>query len=102
MTAAIFHMQQLPIWSIRLDSAGVVYAQDLKFCDSMDKDGSVGVWSYLDLPDPEKGAPGFPRLLIENRAYASKAFRKLHMELAHRQDGLQVPYTQLPLIHLSR
>ncbi|KAK9907725.1 hypothetical protein WJX75_008795 [Coccomyxa subellipsoidea] len=64
--------------------------QDLKFCDSMDKDKSVGVWSYMDLPDPEKGAPGYPRLLIENRAYATKAFRKLHLELAHRQDGLQV------------
>ena len=50
----------------------------------------MGVWSYMDLPDPEKGAPGYPRLLIENRAYATKAFRKLHLELAHRQDGLQV------------
>ncbi|EIE26217.1 ferredoxin-dependent bilin reductase [Coccomyxa subellipsoidea C-169] len=44
----------------------------------------------MDLPDPEKGAQGYPRLLIENRAYATKAFRKLHLELAHRQDGLQV------------
>ena len=68
-----------------------MYSQDLKFCDSMDKDKSVGVWSYMDLPDPEKGAQGYPRLLIENRAYATKAFRKLHLELAHRQDGLQVP-----------
>ncbi|CAL8462694.1 g2227 [Coccomyxa elongata] len=64
--------------------------EDLKFCDSMDVDKSVGIWSYIDLPDPDKGVPGYPRLLIENRAYATKAFRKLHMELAHRQDGLQV------------
>ena len=71
--------------------------QDLKFCDSMDTDKSVGIWSYIDLPDPEKGAPGYPRLLIENRAYATKAFRKLHMELAHRQDGLQVPRLTLEI-----
>jgi hypothetical protein len=63
--------------------------QDLKFMDSMDKDKSFGIWSYIDLPDPAKGEEGFPRLLIENRAYRSRVFRKLHMELAHRQDGLQ-------------
>lgn len=51
----------------------------------------MGAWSYLDVPDPQKGEQGFPRLLIENRAYATRAFRKLHLELAHRQDGLQVP-----------
>lgn len=58
--------------------------------DSLDKDRAVGGWSYLDLPDPAKGQEGYPRLLIENRAYASRVFRKLHMELAHRQDGMQV------------
>jgi len=62
----------------------------------MDAEGHVGIWSYLDVPDPQKGEQGFPRLLIENRAYASRAFRKLHLELAHRQDGLQV----LPLSSL--
>jgi phycocyanobilin:ferredoxin oxidoreductase len=29
-------------------------------------------------------------LLIENRVYSSRVFRKLHLEVAHRQDGLQV------------
>lgn len=32
----------------------------------------------------------YPRLLIENRVYCSRVFRKLHIELAYRQDGLQV------------
>ena len=32
---------------------------------------------------------GYPRLLIENRVYSSRVFRKLHLELAVRQDGLQ-------------
>lgn len=64
--------------------------QDLKFVDSLDKDKSFGIWSYIDIPDPDKGEDGYPRLLIENRAYRNRVFRKLHMELAHRQDGLQV------------
>jgi hypothetical protein len=33
---------------------------------------------------------GYPRLLIENRIYSSRVFRKLHLEVAVRQDGLQV------------
>lgn len=33
---------------------------------------------------------GYPRLLIENRVYSSRVFRKLHLEVAYRQDGLQV------------
>lgn len=30
------------------------------------------------------------RLLIENRVYESRVFRKLHLEAAVRSDGLQV------------
>ena len=60
--------------------------------DSLDKDKHSGKWSYMDLPDPAKGAEGYPRMLIENRAYCTKVFRKLHIELAHRQDGLQVQH----------
>lgn len=33
---------------------------------------------------------GYPRLMIENRIYSSRVFRKLHLEVATRQDGLQV------------
>lgn len=68
--------------------------QDLKFVDSMDQTNSSGAWSYLDLADPAKGQEGYPRLLIENRAYCSRVFRKLHIELAHRQDGMQVTSCQ--------
>jgi hypothetical protein len=56
----------------------------------MDASKSFGLWSYLDIADPAKGQEGYPRLLIENRAYCSTVFRKLHLELAHRQDGMQV------------
>eukprot|EP00873_Tetraselmis_striata_P005859 jgi/Tetstr1/426123/TSEL_016451.t1 len=42
------------------------------------------------VPDPLKGEPGYPRFTIENRVYYSNVFRKIHMELAVRQDGMQV------------
>lgn len=42
------------------------------------------------LPDPAEGSPAYPRLQIENRVYQSYCFRKLHLEVAVRQDGLQV------------
>ena len=32
----------------------------------------------------------YPRLQIENRIYCSRVFRKLHLEIATRQDGLHV------------
>lgn len=37
----------------------------------------------------------YPRLLIENRIYCSRVFRKLHVEVAVRQDGLQVLHVVL-------
>lgn len=40
--------------------------------------------------DPPRDDPRWPRLRLENRAYSSHAFRKLHLEVAVRQDGLQV------------
>jgi hypothetical protein len=33
--------------------------------------------------------------MIENRVYSSRVFRKLHLELARRQDGLQVLHVVL-------
>ena len=39
---------------------------------------------------PTTTCQGYPRLLVENRVYSSRVFRKLHLEVAHRQDGLQV------------
>jgi hypothetical protein len=47
-------------------------------------------FSYVDIADPSKGEEGYPRLLVENRVYSSRVFRKLHLEVAWRQDGLQV------------
>jgi hypothetical protein len=60
-------------------------------------------WSLLDscdprhqgelaysIPDPQRGDPRYPRLVIENRVYETEAFRSLHLEVAIRQDGLQV------------
>ena len=58
--------------------------------DSADPGRELGGWAWADVPDPQRGDPGFPRLVVENRAYASRAFRKLHLELAWRQDGLHV------------
>lgn len=60
------------------------------FCDSMDPENELEGYSDGDIPDPEKGEEGYPRLFIENRIYCSRVFRKLHLEVACRQDGLQV------------
>ena len=43
-----------------------------------------------NLPDPEKTDAAWPRMQIENRIYESFCFRKLHIEVAVQQDGLQV------------
>lgn len=47
-------------------------------------------WSFADIANPAKGEDGYPRLQVENRVYCSRAFRKLHLEVATRQDGLEV------------
>ncbi|KAG2443466.1 hypothetical protein HXX76_001822 [Chlamydomonas incerta] len=58
--------------------------------DSMDPTQELEGFSYADIPDPAKGEEGYPRLQLENRVYCSKVFRKLHVEVGLRQDGLQV------------
>lgn len=60
------------------------------FIDSVDLHREWEGWAYVDIPDPEKGEPDYPRLKIENRIYCSRVFRKLHIEVAHRQDGLHI------------
>lgn len=60
------------------------------FLDSVDAAREWDGWSFADIADPPKGGDGYPRLLVENRLYCSRAFRKLHLEVAARQDGLQV------------
>jgi hypothetical protein len=47
-------------------------------------------WSFADIANPAKGEDGYPRLQVENRVYCSRVFRKLHLEVATRQDGLDV------------
>ncbi len=37
----------------------------------------------------------YPRLTLENRVYCSRVFRKLHVEVGIRQDGLQVLHVVL-------
>ena len=64
--------------------------QKYKYLDSLDPERTAGMWGYTDIKPPEKGDPRWPRMQIENRCYQSSVFRKLHIELAHRQDGLQV------------
>lgn len=54
------------------------------------KEDSDEELSKLVSEDPTRDDPRWPRLRIENRAYSSYAFRKLHLEIAVRQDGLQV------------
>lgn len=56
----------------------------------MDPARELDGFAYTDVPDPEKGAEGYPRMFLENRIYCSRVFRKLHVEVGARQDGLQV------------
>ena len=60
------------------------------FLDSADPKREWDGWSFNDIADPPKGGEGYPRLLVENRVYCSRAFRKLHLEVAVCQDGLHV------------
>lgn len=74
----------------QLTVTGMLLLQAYKFMDSLDPDKEAGAFGYMELKPPEKGQPGYPRLMIENRCYQSTVFRKLHLEVAYRQDGLQV------------
>ncbi|GIL51368.1 hypothetical protein Vafri_7374 [Volvox africanus] len=58
--------------------------------DSEDPKRELEGFSWADIPDPVKGAEGYPRLQLENRVYCSRVFRKLHVEVGIRQDGMQV------------
>lgn len=70
--------------------------QDYLYLDSLDPKKKHKDWSYLNIQPPERGEEGWPRLQIENRCYQSEEFRKLHLEVAHRQDGLEVGQYLLP------
>eukprot|EP00955_Chlamydomonas_euryale_P061936 358234-Chlamydomonas_euryale.AAC.9 len=70
-------------------------AQGWDWCDSMDPHRELDGFAYSDVPDPAPGAEGYPRLYLENRVYCSRVFRKLHLEVGVRQDGLQVLHAVL-------
>ena len=76
--------------------------QKYKYMDSLDPERSAGVWGYVDIKPPERKDPRWPRMQVENRCYQSTVFRKLHIELAHRQDGLQVRLTATMLQFVDR
>lgn len=80
------------LWRHMVDRDLKLYPMDkkYKYLDSLDPERTAGMWGYSDIKSPEKGDPRWPRMQIENRCYQSTVFRKLHLELAHRQDGLQV------------
>ncbi|CAG9464871.1 unnamed protein product [Pedinophyceae sp. YPF-701] len=61
-----------------------------EFFDSADPEGRPS--AFEERASPSKGAPGYPRFVVENRFYQSASFRKLHIEAAWRQDGLQVAH----------
>eukprot|EP00889_Picochlorum_renovo_P003251 jgi/Picre1/30281/NNA_005645.t1 len=58
------------------------------YLDTMDPKGE-GRMSH-NIPDPSKEDAAWPRMQIENRVYESYCFRKLHIEVAVKQDGMQV------------
>lgn len=62
--------------------------QDYAYLDTIDPKGTRDM--SHNLPDPPKEDPAWPRMQIENRVYQSYCFRKLHMEVVVKQDGMQV------------
>ncbi|KAG7668407.1 hypothetical protein Ndes2526B_g00872 [Nannochloris sp. 'desiccata'] len=97
-------------WRVVLDSDLKLYALPprYRYMDSLDPGNSKELPHQL--PDPaNKDDPAWPRLQVENRAYSSYVFRKLHLEVAVRQDGLQVvhcvmyprPEFDLPILSMD-
>eukprot|EP01026_Neomeris_dumetosa_P029028 TRINITY_DN23534_c0_g1_i8.p1 TRINITY_DN23534_c0_g1~~TRINITY_DN23534_c0_g1_i8.p1 ORF type:complete len:684 (-),score=131.34 TRINITY_DN23534_c0_g1_i8:291-2342(-) len=83
--------------------------QKWKIMDSMDRDFKHNGESYSKIPNPEEDDKKFPRLLVENRYYTTVAFRKLHIEVAYRQDGVRIlhvvmfprPSYELPIFQMD-
>lgn len=80
----------LPTADLCLYPADKWKQQGWDFCDSVDPARELDGWAWSDVPFPESGEEGWPRLMLENRIYCSRVFRKLHVEVGFRQDGLQV------------
>jgi len=66
-------------------------AKQWDYMDTEDPGNATwGGWAHVDAPDPRRGEKTYPRLQVENRVYCSRVYRKLHLEIARRQDGLCV------------
>ncbi|KAL6781439.1 PCYA1 [Auxenochlorella protothecoides x Auxenochlorella symbiontica] len=63
--------------------------RDMRFADSIDMNKDYPS-SWAELMDPTKDEPGYPRLMLENRAYQTRVFRKVHLEVGIRQDNIQI------------
>ena len=74
---------------------GIGRVQEFRYCDTQFQGMSEveRLQAMRTTGLPERGEEGWPSLRLENRVYRSRVFRKLHLELAIRQDGLQVPLT---------
>jgi len=67
-------------------------AREWELIDSLDLD-KTDRYSYDRIADPSKDDDEhYPRLIVENRCYMSSSFRKLHLEVAWRQDGMQIAH----------
>lgn len=64
--------------------------QVFRIMDSIDPLQQEHKGMSYPIPDPPRGDPAYPRMMIENRCYSTRVFRKIHFEVAWQQDGLQV------------
>jgi len=75
------------------DGLAATAAGEFEYWDTSDPSGekdSMDPFFATNAFYPSKGEIGYPRFQLENRLYTSRVFRKIHIELAVRQDGLQV------------
>lgn len=81
--------------SFGVNPQGIGRVQEFRYCDTQFQGMSEveRLQAMRTTGLPERGEEGWPSLRLENRVYRSRVFRKLHLELAIRQDGLQVPLT---------
>ena len=87
-----------------LQSASGARAQEFRYSDTrfhgMSDQERLEAMRTAELP--ERSEPGWPALRLENRVYSSRVFRKLHMELGVRQDGLQVAASHAQCVICSK
>jgi phycocyanobilin:ferredoxin oxidoreductase len=75
------------------DGLDVDQSGGFEYWDTLDQNGTkdaLDPFFATDVSYPLIGEQGYPRFQVENRLYKSRVFRKIHIELAARQDGLQI------------